>query len=136
MRAALRMRLAGAMGAPAGNGEDGRDRQGGLHCYAKQLLHRLQRAGELFALAGETESDVTLAMRSEVDAGHAADASISDEMLDHPPRDRRIVCGRASAARPFRIDPEERVERASGRRPGKHIACELADTAIEQITAR
>src|SRR6185295_4414141 len=49
---------------------------------AEQLLHRLQRAGQFLPIAGKTEPDVALAVRSEIDAGHAADAPLRDEILD------------------------------------------------------
>src|SRR5438445_9230686 len=56
--------------------------------HAEQLLHRLKRTGQLFPIPSEAEADVTFAVGAEVYAGHAADAAVLDQVLDHPPGNR------------------------------------------------
>src|SRR5258708_5609759 len=80
---------------------------------AEQLLHRLECAGQLLAVACKAEADVPFAVCAEVDAGHASDAPVLDQILDHAPRER---LRRARTVLPARIDFQERIERAGRRR--------------------
>src|SRR5262249_59742305 len=90
-------------------------------------------AGELGRTAREAEADVASAARAEVDAGHASDPPVLNQVFGHPPRERR---GGGSAVRPARIDPEKRVERARRRPAAEHAAPERRDAVVKQVAPR
>src|SRR5207237_10029571 len=71
---------------------------------AEQRFHRFERAGQLASLARKAEAQISFTMRAEVDARHAADSPVLDQMLGRAPR-ARLVAGQ-------RADAEECVEGA------------------------
>src|SRR5205823_10760001 len=79
-----------------------------LYRDAEQLLHRLQRAGQLRSLAREAETNVALTPCAEVDARHASNPAVLDEVFNHAPRHGFV--SRLRAGSPIRVDAQERVE--------------------------
>lgn len=51
----------------------------------KHVVHRLERPGELPAVARETEPNIPFAIETEVDAGYAANPAAPDQELGHRP---------------------------------------------------
>src|SRR5436190_8869909 len=122
MCAALLMRTSRATDGPRRSDADG-----------EQMLHRFERAGQFFPIPGKTEPEIALAVRTEVDAGNAADSPVLDEVLGQPPRQRRRR--RALAVGPAGIDSEKRVKRARRRGSGEHVAGVFLDGGIKQIAS-
>src|SRR5437667_299560 len=130
MRAALRMMRAGAAITTPEERQEGLSCPSGLHSDSEQLFHGLQRAGQLRSLAREAETDVALTPCAEVDARHAPDPAVLDEVSDHPPRHGFVLGARRSV--PFGVDPEERIERARRRCAREHIRRRFTDAAVEK----
>ena len=76
----------------------------------KQRSHRLERAIELCSIARETEPDIALAVRAEVDSRDTSNASSGDQEFGHGPREG--AGGTACVRPPRRIDFQERIESA------------------------
>ena len=55
---------------------------------SEDLPHRVDCAGQLRAIACEAEPQIPFAIRSEVDARHAADTRVPDQVFRYVPRDR------------------------------------------------
>src|SRR2546425_8491769 len=97
------------------------------YAHAEQRFHRFERAGQLASLARKAEAQISFAMRAEVDARHAADSPVLDQMLGRAPR--ALVDG-------LRADAEECVEGAGRRLTREDLAGIFADPAIEEIAPR
>ena len=77
--------------------------------------HRLEGAGQLPAVARETESQVAFAVRAEVHARHAADPALGNQVLGHRPRER-VLARRRARPTPGRSGGTRRTRRAAARR--------------------